>query len=59
MISHKYELIYTPVSAVRGRCCGSTEIELIVLLLSNNIENEESFWAIFSNIISSSVYNIV
>lgn len=47
------------MSAVRGRCCGSIEIELVVLLASNNIENEVSFCAIFSNILSSNVYNIV
>jgi hypothetical protein len=50
---------YTPVSAVSGRSCGSIEIELTVLLASNNIENDVSFCAIFSNISSSSVYNIV
>lgn len=49
----------TPVSAVRGRCCGSTETELTVLLASINIENEESFCAIRSNILSSKVYSIV
>lgn len=47
------------MSAVRGRCCGSIEIELVVLLASNNIENEVSFCEIFSNILSSNVYNIV
>lgn len=49
----------TPVSAVRGRCCGSIEIELILLLASNSIENEVSLCAIFSSISSSNVYSIV
>lgn len=52
-------MFYTPVSAVRGRCCGSAEIELIVLLASNSNEYDVSFCAIFSNMLSSNVYNIV